>query len=387
MSILTIRERHALENGFAATLAIDHQTPYDITVRDPFDAKQERELEFYFEEWIQFPFDGQVTAQRAAASITAYGEALFEQVFEQRKAYSAYERACQAGMSSLAVEIISDSPEFQAFHWEALKDPDLAEPLAVSGVMTRKRVNAKVQTVNLKPSPMINLLVVTARPGEENDVGYRTISRPLIDAIQQAKLRVNVELLRPGTFEALVRQLSAKGKEGYYHIVHFDLHGGLLTYEQFQNGVENNRYIFRPGYGQTELEPYEGWQAFLCFESDQQGQTNLVSATDLAQLLEAKGIPICILNACQSGKQVRGSGFKVQGSELGGEDGEESPLAPLGKEGTGERPLGKGGKDELPLTKGDAAGRGISESSAESEESPLAPALRAADARGKGGDR
>ena len=31
-----------------------------ITVRDPFDSRQERDLEFYFEEWIRFSFDEQV---------------------------------------------------------------------------------------------------------------------------------------------------------------------------------------------------------------------------------------------------------------------------------------------------------------------------------------
>ena len=65
----------------------------------------------------------------------------------------------------------------------------------------------------------------------DEDVVYRTISRPLVEAIRNAKLRVNIELLRPGTYEALERHLESKGS-GYYHIVHFDVHGGLKTYKK-----------------------------------------------------------------------------------------------------------------------------------------------------------
>jgi hypothetical protein len=35
-------------------------------------------------------------------------------------------------------------------------------------------------------SPTLNLLVVTARPGEALDVGYRTITRPLVATLRQA---------------------------------------------------------------------------------------------------------------------------------------------------------------------------------------------------------
>ncbi|MEO0376931.1 MAG: hypothetical protein AAF329_20385, partial [Cyanobacteria bacterium P01_A01_bin.17] len=250
MPTLTIRERGKTATGsatgFEATLSIDNQAEYSITISDPFDGKQERELEFYFEEWIKFPFDGTVKAKRAAASIETYGHDLFEQVFADRKAYSAYGQACQQGLSNLQIEIIGESPEFQALHWEALKDPDQPRAFAVDCVVTRKRFSQKDAGAILQPSPVINLLVVTARPDEESDVGYRTISRPLIEAIQQAQLQVNVELLRPGTYQALSEHL--EDKEGYYHIVHFDVHGGLMTYDQFQAGAQQDRYTYQARY-------------------------------------------------------------------------------------------------------------------------------------------
>ncbi|MGF1570431.1 MAG: hypothetical protein ACFCVD_20550 [Nodosilinea sp.] len=58
-------------------------------------------------------------AQRAAASVQAYGERLFEQIFGDRRAYADYSQACSGGLSQLQIEIEGDSPDFQALHWEA----------------------------------------------------------------------------------------------------------------------------------------------------------------------------------------------------------------------------------------------------------------------------
>lgn len=302
MHTIIIRESQQHGDGFAATVSIDNRTRHDITVRDPFDSRQERDLEFYFEEWIRFPFDEQVRAGRAAASVKTYGEELFECVFGERKAYSDYQRVCEDGLSELRIEIEGDSPAFQALHWEALKDPEQPRPLAVECIFTRKRFQQSGLRIGLKPSSEINLLVVTARPDEESDVGYRTISRPLIEAIARGQLRVNVELLRPGTFAALSEHLERK--EGFYHIVHFDAHGGLMSYAQYVAGAQSDRYVFQARRGRSDIAPYEGEKSFLFLEGKQKGQADPVEAQDLADLLVNKGIPVCILNACQSGKQV-----------------------------------------------------------------------------------
>ncbi|MGB7247505.1 MAG: CHAT domain-containing protein, partial [Phormidesmis sp.] len=304
MKIITIREGQKTTKGFTATVRIDGQSEYPITVRDPFSDKQEQELAFYFEEWIRFPFDEQVKAQRAAASVKDYGERLFGEVFADADAYSDYKLACREGLTNLQIEIEGESPAFQALHWEALLDPKLPRPFAVDAVFTRKRLQRGATQVDLQPSPMINLLVVTARPDEEKDVGYRTISRPLIEAITRGRLRVNVELLRPGTFEALAAHLERKA--GFYHIVHFDVHGGLMSYEQYRAGAKSNRYLYQARYGRDDIAPYDGEKAFLFLEGKSPGQADPVEAQELADLLTSQGIPICILNACQSGKQRRG---------------------------------------------------------------------------------
>jgi tetratricopeptide (TPR) repeat protein len=331
MNVITITQRNSLDRRFEAILTIDG-SKFAIEVCDPFAGDgRERALEWYFEEWIRFPFTDTVAATSAAGSVKDYGVALFDQVFRgNRQAFAAYRGV--AGNLSEVEFVIQGDPGFQALHWEAMWDGDMPRPLAVDAVMVRQRRvrNGIAKVQRQDSSTVLNLLVVTARPDEENDVGYRTISRPLVEAIETAKLPVNVEFVRPGTYGAFVRQLEAKG-EGFYHLVHFDMHGGLMSFEQFHQAqrfsfweamptAENQ--VFQRGYSLPNLERYDGVQAFLFFEGDEAGVPVTVTAQEMSDRLSMFGISACVLNACQSGKQVSSP----------------SPLAPL-PGGEGDRNL------------------------------------------------
>ncbi len=302
MKIITIREEKQTETGFEATLSFDNNLEYPITITNPFNLKEERRLEWYFEEWLQYPMLDRVKARNAADSIKTYGENLFEQVFANKDAYQNYEQL-RWQLNQVKIEIVSRTPEFQALHWEALRDPDLPRPLAIDCVILRKYDEVVPAKAYVKESPVVNLLVVVARPDEEDDIGYQTISRPLIEAIENSQLRVNVHLLRPGTYEALERHLEQKGA-GYYHVIHFDVHGALMTYQQFQNSWVTNRYVYGRGYGFKNLQPYIGIKAFLFLEGEKKGNAVPIEATELGSLLTSKMIPVCILTTCDSGKQI-----------------------------------------------------------------------------------
>jgi CHAT domain/ATPase family associated with various cellular activities (AAA) len=303
MPVITIREQQQTETEFQAILSFDGRGNYPITITNPFTQKDEKQLEWYFEDWLVYPMLDTETAKKVAASITNYGEKLFERVFQSNfDAYSNY-RQLQGNLSQIQIEIESQTPEFQALHWEAIRDRNLPRPLAVDCVMVRKLIRPIPVSAAIAPSPVINLLVVIGRPDEEDDVGYRTISRPLIELIDNSQLPVNVELLRPGTYESLCKHLEAKGR-GYYHIIHFDVHGALMSYEDITKGVEKKHYFYQRGYGLADIQPYQGMKAFLSLEGDNKGEAVLVEATELTNLLAGRGIPVCILNACQSGKQV-----------------------------------------------------------------------------------
>src|SRR5262245_66570561 len=79
------------------------------------------------------------------------------------------------------------------------------------------------------------MMVLTARQHCRIDVVYRTISRPLIEGLRQVQAPVRVDIVRPGTYRAVVEHLRRTQEEhgvGYYHIMHFDVHGAVLTHAQ-----------------------------------------------------------------------------------------------------------------------------------------------------------
>jgi tetratricopeptide (TPR) repeat protein/GTPase SAR1 family protein len=316
MSVIQIRERGSIENSIELDLVIDGQDYGRVTVSSPFatEPQKDADLTWYFEKWLNMPLLEKVRAERAAKSVREYGESLFSQVFKDRDAYGAYAHL-KHDLDRLEIEIIGTSPEFQAWHWEAMHDPQLPRPLAVDCRITRKYTQKMAIAARVQPSPVVNVLLVTARPDEEDDVIYRTISRSMVELIQNAHLRVNIEILRPATYKSLIDQLDKRGA-GYYHILHFDGHGALLTYDQYQTGAAHDRYFFQRGYGLGTLTEYAGSKAFLFFDGAEKGQATPVEAKELADLLQGKQIPICILNACQSAMQLADTRETSLGSQL-----------------------------------------------------------------------
>ena len=188
----------------------------------------------------------------------------------------------------------------------------------------RKNQTPQNKKITLRQSPTINILVVNARPAGKHDIGYRTISRPMVEALRTTGVPVQVDILRPGTYEALCNHLrestSKHGGQGYYHVVHFDVHGGVLSYDEYQKVQEQthtSKHLYKDTapYGHRVIEQYEGRKAFLSFEEVNDDKPDLVEASELANLLTEHDVPIAILNACQSGKQV-GTSETSLGSRL-----------------------------------------------------------------------
>jgi hypothetical protein len=287
---ITITHTGTDKDGFTAKIQFDGGADYPVTIHDPFSAEEEERLGWYFEEWLTFPFTGHVKASQVATSIADYGHSLFEQLF-QGESLIQYRIATQAqGLSNLSFEVRGD-PAFHALHWEALKDPGRERPFIVEAPFVRPNITPALDYIQPQPSPTLNILLVTARPGGRRDVSYRTISRPLVTALRNSHIRAQIDLVRPGTYAALIRHLEdtrsdPQRGDGYYHIIHFDLHGSLLTYERYKALEPErvaNRHLFH-GYAQPTVAPYVGYKAFLAFNDEEPGKSDLVSDSVVADL-------------------------------------------------------------------------------------------------------
>lgn len=307
MPLITIAE-HPGPDGANAVVSFDHGPEHPIQIADPFDEKEEADLEWYFEDYLTFPFVEQVRYQTAAASIQHYGEALFREAFSSPKAQREYGVALAGGLDGLSFEI-KGSPEFHRLHWEALKDPELPRAFALDCPLLRRNTTPPVMESSVKPSDTLRVLLVTSRPFGDQDVAYRTISRPLVEATRNVQLAVDIHILRPASYQALAQHLEQtrdRHGAGWYHIAHFDTHGAVLSYDEFTTtaAIQGN-YSSGGRYGRSDIAPYPDKQGFLFLDGDcLAGSADPVSASELADLLADHGIHAVVLNACQSAKQV-----------------------------------------------------------------------------------
>jgi tetratricopeptide (TPR) repeat protein len=300
-TVVRLAEQNQHPDGsFRVRVSFGDAAEYDVTVADPAGQEAEARLAWYFEEHLRYPFLDKDLEQDATWRIAAYGEALFRQVFAG-PASQRYRALRDRAFDAARIEI-SGSAGLHRLHWEAMRDPELPVPLAVRLPVTR-RVDAVSDTSGPPRAwPTLNILVVVARPGGPEDVGYRTISRPLLDALRTAGLPVTVDLVRPGTWQALRDHLEAATERhgpGWYQVIHFDVHGAFSHYAPLEQARREQRLRFAPG----PPEPFAGRRGFLFFETAHEGQAGPVAAEEVASLLAEHRVPVAVLNACQSAMQ------------------------------------------------------------------------------------
>ena len=271
MTVIRVTEVPGGADGaFAARVAFGEAAEYEVSVRAPGDAAGERLLAWYFEEHLRFPFLDRDLERQAVTLLADYGRDLFGQVLGGAAAHD-YRRLRERAFDGCRLEV-TGSAGFQLLHWEALRDPDLSSPLAVRLPVTRRAARLP-SLFELPPGrATLNILLVTARPFGPGDVGYRTVSRPLLDALRQASVPVTVDLVRPGTWEALRDHLrearAARGGSGWYQVAHFDLHGGFSEFGELDQLRSAGQLLFAG----RRVEPFEGRRPFLCFETPVEGK-------------------------------------------------------------------------------------------------------------------
>lgn len=248
MSVISLTERSHAGGLFEVAVAFEGSGESVVAVRDPFasDPAGEALLAWYFQEHLRYPFLDKDREQAALEQIGAYGLGLFDQVFAAgSEAGYEYRRARDAGFDTVRVEVVG-STAFQRLHWEAIRDPDVAVPLGVRLPVVRRVAEVRAGFDVPEQRGVLNILVVTARPGGARDAGYRTISKPLLAALRQAQIAVNVDIVRPGTWLALREHLQAATRRhgsGWYAIAHFDVHGAVLSSAQI-GGASPAQYLF-----------------------------------------------------------------------------------------------------------------------------------------------
>ena len=269
------------------------QCSYRGAFVNPIDDKARGEIRWYLEEYYRWPTEiDQLRAREIEANQERWGRVLFDALFDDREAGRHFERFVSDAAGEKRIIIEAKAPQVQRLPWELLA--------VDSGPLFARRRNpvSLYRRVRLETTPAIEafaqpqrVLLITALPEEAGFIDPRSIARGMLDAldplIQQGQ--VTVDFLRPPTLAALDAALTRAYEAGRpYHIVHFDGHG---VYQKHS------------GLGQ------------LAFERDD-FSLDLVDANRLGLLLQECGVPLMVLNACQSAQGDQSNPFSSVATRL-----------------------------------------------------------------------
>jgi tetratricopeptide (TPR) repeat protein len=257
----------------------------------PLDAEALEDLRWYLEDYLRLPYG--VYEQRGpqvAARVRDWGQTLFAALFGTEPARLAYAALRPGADTELLIR--SASPKWLDLPWEMAWDPGRPAPLAVElASVSRMLPAASLPAARAPSGSRLRVLMVIARPAGLEDVGYRMIARPLLERLESVRGEVDLQVLRPPTFEALQRAVQEAATTGQpYQLVHFDGHGVPAGRRTGGSLARLNRPV------QFAAPHAEG----LLFETKDGGEDR-VAAAAFAMVVRDGQVPVVVLNACQSG--------------------------------------------------------------------------------------
>lgn len=268
-------------------------------IRFALSVQEQEDLRWYLEDYLDVAdVVERVTVEQIESMMRTRGEELYSKVLDAKSTRALW-FSIRNELANLRVEILSDVAGAASIPWELMRDPASGSPIALrakSFVRVHANPNSSFVPLPRAQDGPIRLLYVACRPYAPEDVELRAIANRLLQDLGAARARFDIHALRPPTFERLQAALSdAKAAGRAYHIVHFDGHGeyadrSATAAGDLANGVNvdvlNARSSQKHGY--------------LAFETTTEEGVRLVDGQTLGQLLHDTGVPVLVLNACQS---------------------------------------------------------------------------------------
>ena len=206
--------------------------PLDLLPWNPVRIAFDEDLRWYIESYaVQDPFSGE-RAQSVTNRLQAYGAALVGII----SSATVFQNGTILLQNQEVIIRIDDADRYSLFlqklRWELLEDSSVWEenrrPKGVSVVRIAGQLIEK--TERHASSDQQRILVLTARPDVGQDIPHRLITRSIFDIINDLQKNTanspTVEIIRPGTFDALRETLECQ-EWGYYNTIHLDVHGQL----------------------------------------------------------------------------------------------------------------------------------------------------------------
>jgi len=303
MSTLHLSQFAEKDDTFRVELSLDGGSPVRTRFTFALSPQDQEDLRWYLEDYLQYPLDpAPKIAARVEERMRSIGTQLFKNVFESGEPARRLWARLQPTLSETRIQISTEIQQATAIPWELLRDPLTDEPLALCA-----RAFVRVQSDQVQPPPplparegnRIRILLVICRPRGREDVPFRSVASRILKSLSDdARDLVQLDVLRPPTFEQLAKTLREARQRGQpYHVVHFDGHGTYVELVKPDKLGEVLKTLSIVTLG----TPRAGKHGYLLFENPQVAENaQLVDGPALGKLLSETGVPVLMLNACQS---------------------------------------------------------------------------------------
>jgi tetratricopeptide (TPR) repeat protein len=251
----------------------------------PLDDAALDDLRWYLELFSTWPTGPDFKRAEAIENkLEDWGRALRDSVIGG-EAMRTWQQFVDAQADSKLVTIDATDPRVLRLPWELLSDD--SGHIFAQGIGIRRRLQQSTRALAPSFGLPVRVLVLVSRPDDAGFIDPRAVSQPLLDALDALGARVTVEFLPEPTLAALSRRLRDRNAPPV-HVVHFDGHGV---------------YDAAVGLG------------YLLFENDKHG-SDRVDANRLGTLLNQCGVPLMVLNACQSAAQQEANPYASVAARL-----------------------------------------------------------------------
>ncbi len=303
--ILAIHQNPPVDGKYPIRLTLKRAGQPDLeaeaSIEFALTPQEQADLRWYLEDYLHVAaIVEKIQIEQIERIIKERGVELFERILEgSRDIQRIFDRVLDQ-LPGLRMEIKTGIAEAASIPWELMREPQSDSPIAL-----RVKAFVRVQSnpnISFVPVPEVDegrvrLLYVVCRPGGTEDVPLRTVANRLLQDLRQDLARFEFTALRPPTYEQLQKELvDAKETGRPYHIVHFDGHGMYadLSKTSLKGWLAQLSSITLGGM-------LSGRHGFLLFEQPGSAErVRPVSGDELGKLLRDNGVPVLVLNACQS---------------------------------------------------------------------------------------
>jgi tetratricopeptide (TPR) repeat protein len=304
MPTLHIRQDAPRDGKYPIRLALRRDGKPDETAEASIEfalTEQEQEdLRWYLEDYLRrADVVPAATVQQVEAMMKSRGEELYQKLLVDNGDTQALWFSIRKELADLRVEVSTGVAEAASIPWELMRDPKLNSPVSLrvqSFVRVQSNPNIGFVAVNPGKDGRIRLLYIACRPGGAGDVPLRAVANTLLQDLGPDRARFDIKAMRPPTFEQLQKELTGAKKAGRpFHIVHFDGHGMYadLTKTPLADWAKLLSSLVLGA-------PNSGKHGYLIFEHPGHEKMRPVDGQTLGQLLHDNGVPVLVLNACQS---------------------------------------------------------------------------------------